>query len=296
MYEYLWSTVHASICSITFQRAGERLGSGSGFKVGNKIITNHHVFWPPQEATHVAVRFVAQDGYTPVAEHTFLVDTWRKRLCDGDSEQGWDYAILDLPESRACPSLQLASTNEYPIGMPIALFGFQFDQQNLSIHTGSIASKFEQAGVRYLQLDASVNQGNSGGPLIRCIGYLAHPASFPAWRTAQSQHSLRPRAFKVFLHEARTQMHIQLDQWAIASAAEAVHLTCLDDQNVASFGLELVPVHVPQTPPFMNKLDLVIRMVVRSRTAARQAAEEERRDADSTVVRTHKVVRAATKR
>ena len=44
--------------------------------------------------------------------------------------------------------------------------GFQFDQPNLSLHSGILSSRFTNVDVKYLQLDASVNQGNSGGPLI----------------------------------------------------------------------------------------------------------------------------------
>jgi len=36
----------------------------------------------------------------------------------------------------------------------------------VTLHSGILSSCFISADVKYLQLDASVNQGNSGGPLI----------------------------------------------------------------------------------------------------------------------------------
>lgn len=168
MYKEVWVTVQPSVCSLTFFYNEYRLSSGSGFKVGDKLITNNHVLQVPS-ATHVAVQFVADDGHSLTAERTFTIIEFKKRLLDGEPKDSWDYAILDLalPEFTSIPSLELAITDDNPIGSAIALFGFHFEQTNLAMHTGIIASKFVHAGVPYLQLDASVNAGNSGGPVVR---------------------------------------------------------------------------------------------------------------------------------
>jgi len=173
-YRDVWLATHASVCFIKFfdPEKGVRLSSGSGFKVGSYLITNNHVLQVPS-ATGVLVQFVAQDGRTLVINKFFTMAEFRNRLLDGDSEVGWDYAIIDLdvPEFQHIPSLHLAEQDDQVIGTPIALLGFQLDQFNLSMHTGIIASKPEKqvvnGTVRYLQIDASVNQGNSGGPLIQ---------------------------------------------------------------------------------------------------------------------------------
>lgn len=167
MYKNLWTEVHASICSITFMKEGQRVSSGSGFKVGNYLVTNNHVI-QSYPATHVTVRFVNEDGYTDAVTKTFTSAEFSNMLVVGDPAYGWDYAILDLRSSEfsSLPTLSLRETDDIHIGTPVATFGFQFEQANLSIHAGVLSSKFIQAGVRYLQLDASVNYGNSGGPLI----------------------------------------------------------------------------------------------------------------------------------
>ena len=169
MYRDLWKAIHKSICAITYFNNDERIASGTGFKVGNKLITNNHVIQVPQ-ATHVLLRFVNEDGHTDSAYKSMSPTELGARLLDGMSENSWDYAIFDfdIPQFITIPSLQLSSKDEFRIGQPIALFGFQFEQPNLSIHSGILSSRFisGEEGVKYLQLNASVNMGNSGGPLI----------------------------------------------------------------------------------------------------------------------------------
>ena len=167
MLKELWRDLHRSVCSISFLINGKRISSGTGFRVGTKIITNNHVIQVPP-ATHVIVHFVGADGHSRIAEKAFSQQEFRSHLIDGEPESSWDYAILDMEidEFKEIPTLRLKQDDDIAIGTTIALLGFQFDQSNLSIHTGILSSKYIRAGVNYLQLDASVNNGNSGGPLI----------------------------------------------------------------------------------------------------------------------------------
>ena len=167
MYRDLWQNIHKSVCSITFLKNDERIASGTGFKVNNKLVTNYHVIQVPT-ATHVQLRFVNEDGYTDSAFKIMPLNQFLTKLADSMPVDSWDYAILDLdwPEFASIPSLNLCVIDEFAIGQSVALFGYQFGQPNLSIHSGILASRFVSDGVKYLQLDASVNQGNSGGPLV----------------------------------------------------------------------------------------------------------------------------------
>lgn len=172
MYRDLWQKIHKSVCSITFlneklPKDDKRIASGTGFKVNSKLVTNYHVIQVPT-ATHVQLRFVHEDGYTDSVSKIISPSEFLTKLADSMPEDSWDYAIFDLdwPEFTSIPSLNLCLKDEFTIGQPVALFGYQFRQPNLSIHSGILASRFVRAGVKYLQLDASVNQSHSGGPLV----------------------------------------------------------------------------------------------------------------------------------
>ena len=146
---------------------GKRVASGTGFKVKNYLITNNHVF-QPQSAAAVRVRFVQDDCVAVRAEKVFSASMFSALLVDGSPEANWDFAILNLAscqEFASVPSLELSEVPP-PVGSPVALLGFQFEHENLSMHSGILSSRFTRVNVKYLQLDASVNSGNSGGPLI----------------------------------------------------------------------------------------------------------------------------------
>ena len=44
---------------------------------------------------------------------------------------------------------------------------------------------------------------------------------------------------QILLHEARAEMHIELDERSVTNAAEAVDLTGLDDENVTRSGFRI---------------------------------------------------------
>lgn len=163
----LWQSCHHAVCNLTFLRSGQRISSGSGFRVAEYLVTNNHVIQVPS-ADAVRIRFVGDDGHTTVAEQELSVPAFRDRLSDGSPENSWDYAVLELRNAdfQAIPPLDIATDSRVDIGEQVALVGFHFDQANLSIHSAIVSSRFTTAGVDYIQLDGSVNQGNSGGPLL----------------------------------------------------------------------------------------------------------------------------------
>jgi V8-like Glu-specific endopeptidase len=167
MYKEIWQNIYKSICSITFLKDDDRIASGTGFKVNNRLVTNYHVIQVPI-ATHVQLRFVKEDGNTDYISKKISLSEFLTKQVDSMPVDNWDYAIFDLdwPEFNTIPSLNLCVGDDFHIGQSVVLFGYQFGQPNLSIHSGILASRFVNDGVKYLQLDASVNQGNSGGPLI----------------------------------------------------------------------------------------------------------------------------------
>jgi S1-C subfamily serine protease len=141
-------------------------GSGTGFFAGDKcrIVTNNHVI---ENSGSLSV--VTHDGHQYTAR--VVVASAAK-----------DLAILAIPVSR-CVALPLESERArrgqqvYAIGYP---FGFRE-----SVTGGIVSAPARSDGGRdVIQIDAAVNPGNSGGPLISDQGRVLGITTYK-WRGAE---------------------------------------------------------------------------------------------------------------
>jgi serine protease Do len=149
---------------VTTQRA-----SGSGVIVDSDgyIITNAHVV---RGASRIRVEIpIAPTGQSLLARRSRVAGA---RLVGLDEET--DIAVLRV-EERGLPALTFGDSDEIRAGQMVLAFGSPLGLQN-SVSLGIVSSVARQlepeSPMVYIQTDASINQGNSGGPLVDTRGRL----------------------------------------------------------------------------------------------------------------------------
>ncbi len=127
--------------------------SGSGFFVGSKchVITNEHVI---------------------SGASTIVLKTSQRRLYLGqilatDSQR--DLAILTT-NAPNCAALELQETDTAIIGTEIFAVGNPLGLQGMVTKGIISARRTTSEGIKYMQIDAGLNPGNSGGPLVNQRG------------------------------------------------------------------------------------------------------------------------------
>lgn len=91
-----------------------------------------------------------------------------KKVNVGSDQSSYDYIVFDTPELDFNDLYQfdMGDHNNIKEGEQIIIMGFPFGTKNLTSHVGYVSSKYLKNDVNYIKLDASINAGNSGGPLI----------------------------------------------------------------------------------------------------------------------------------
>jgi S1-C subfamily serine protease len=137
----------------------DRIGSGFIFRETGYILTNHHVV---HDARHITVKLL--DGSRFEAE---LVGT----------DQSTDVAVLKIDRDEAFPVIPLADSSKVRVGQFAIAIGNPFGL-DYTVTTGVVSGKSRSifrgfSLVRYqdfIQTDAWINTGSSGGPLLNIRG------------------------------------------------------------------------------------------------------------------------------
>ena len=133
-------------------------GIGSGFIVNSKgyILTNHHVI---EDAVRITVGLQTGEKY-------------RATVVGIDSET--DVAVLKIEAPRDLPTVTLGDSNAAQVGDWVLAMGSPFGLDQ-TVTAGIISKKERESPYfnvfqRFLQTDAAINRGNSGGPLVNMRG------------------------------------------------------------------------------------------------------------------------------
>ena len=164
----IWKKVNPSICQIIHRKNNRVISVGTGFKCENYIITNNHVYNPTQ-SEEITIQFKNADGIQVSLEKSYNAKEFIYLLKDGIPKDSWDFAILEDSHFSEIPNLKLIDEKkEIDTGQKCVFLGFPFSSNYLTIHEAIVSAKYTNTknNVKYIQLDASVNGGNSGGPLI----------------------------------------------------------------------------------------------------------------------------------
>ncbi|MFA5871420.1 MAG: serine protease [Parcubacteria group bacterium] len=158
--------IRSGVILVSFYKDTEKIGSGSAFLCKNKIISNNHVFHPREGnfPSDTMVILKATDS-----EFKFQYSDLAKYVVCGSTENYDDYIILDIKNTEVFKNkfcFELGTNDDVVTGQQILIMGYPFEHENLTSHVGYISAKYTESNVNVIQLDVSVNNGNSGGPLI----------------------------------------------------------------------------------------------------------------------------------
>lgn len=181
MYREIWRKVHSSVAQVSFfTHDNINILSLSGFKVRNYLVTDEYVC-KMSHYDHVEIKFVGKDGVTVSAKESMSKSEFENRLVVGSNDKPQNIVLIKIDHSAFMniPGLLLCDDCDAEIGEPIATIGYKLNHPNLSINKGILSSFYPSQGVRYLQIDANIKQGNAGSPVIhaengRVIGIIGH--------------------------------------------------------------------------------------------------------------------------
>jgi serine protease Do len=141
-------------------REAQSLGSGFLVSADGYVVTNNHVIQPDGRAELKEVTVTMPDGTEYPAEVV-------------GRDQASDLAVLKINRSEPFPFVEFGDSNQARVGDWVVAIGNPFGLGG-TVTSGIVSAVHRATGGgaydRYIQTDASINRGNSGGPLFDMQG------------------------------------------------------------------------------------------------------------------------------
>jgi serine protease Do len=143
-------------------REAQSLGSGFIISSDGFVVTNNHVISPPDTRAKLeSITITLPDGSEYEAE-----------LVGADAAS--DLAVLKIKSNKAFPFVRFGDSSAARVGDWVVAIGNPFGLGG-TVTSGIISAVYRNTGQggaydRYIQTDASINRGNSGGPLFDMRG------------------------------------------------------------------------------------------------------------------------------
>ncbi len=141
-------------------REQQSLGSGFIISADGYVVTNNHVVAPDSRAQLEEVTVTLPDG-----------TEYRAEVVGKDAES--DLAVLKIERSEPFPFVRFGDSSQARVGDWVIAIGNPFGLGG-TVTSGIVSAVLRRAGAgaydRYIQTDASINRGNSGGPLFDMQG------------------------------------------------------------------------------------------------------------------------------
>ncbi|WP_435416823.1 Do family serine endopeptidase [Parerythrobacter aurantius] len=141
-------------------REAQSLGSGFIISADGYVVTNNHVISPEGRGTVEEISVTMPDG-----------SEYRAELVGADAQS--DLAVLKISRSEPFPFVQFGDSTQARVGDWVIAIGNPFGLGG-TVTSGIVSAQLRNTGGgaydRYIQTDASINRGNSGGPLFDMQG------------------------------------------------------------------------------------------------------------------------------
>ncbi|HKX79629.1 MAG TPA: trypsin-like peptidase domain-containing protein, partial [Novosphingobium sp.] len=142
-------------------REAQSLGSGFIISADGYVVTNNHVVQPQGRGELESITITMPDG-----------TEYPARLVGRDAAS--DLAVLKMDGKRAFPFVKFGDSSQARVGDWIIAIGNPFGLGG-SVTSGIISAVYRNTGSgtaydRYIQTDAAINRGNSGGPMFDMDG------------------------------------------------------------------------------------------------------------------------------
>ena len=143
------------------RREAQSLGSGFIISADGFVVTNNHVVAPDNRARLEEITVTFPDGTEYEAD-----------LVGADAAS--DLAVLKIKSDRTFPFVTFGNSAEARVGEWVVAIGNPFGLGG-TVTSGIISAVYRNTGQggaydRFIQTDASINRGNSGGPLFDMRG------------------------------------------------------------------------------------------------------------------------------